>query len=62
MSHHITDEKLFQSWEATPEPDIGQPSETIIFGESGDGYYVANEECVKNELITYDGPLMEVSQ
>ncbi len=62
MSTHITDEKLFQSWEATPEPSLGKPSRTTILEEDADGSYLLWNSVNQSESIKWDGPVATVEQ
>lgn len=40
MSTHLTDDKLFQSWEACPEPEVGSPDGQTVFENNGVSKYL----------------------
>lgn len=63
MSTHLTDTKLFESWEATPEPNKNEPDPSIILelDAVSDAYLWASKNS-KDGWLSYNGPLKEIEQ
>lgn len=60
MSVHITDEALIHSWNATPEPSVGRPTESVGFREAGSAAYLMNKESPREFIVCQKDKLMKV--
>lgn len=59
MSVHLTDEALMHSWNATPEPEVGEPAESAFFEEKGDRVFLMNKESPREFIFCEKAMTME---